>query len=156
MYNYTSVLLKGGWNMIVRYMEINDPRNFKLMARINSQEDFRNLALNFGQWFMDIGGGILSEACIASKAEFLIEILTRNNTYGFKLAAFLSTLPSTQELEQLSQAQMLLLQCTIKQLCLISIDACSEIAAADEVYIANYEGTGKRHKLKKFASDSDT
>lgn len=119
-----------------------------------SQEHFRYLTNNFANWYRQIGKENYAEPNIVSTARNLLKILTANNKNCYKLHAFLAICPPAQDLES-SKDSFIVARLVLEQICLICIDVCSELAAADEVYIVNYNDTGKRHKLKKFANDSE-
>lgn len=130
-------------------MEVNDA-----LSTIDSQEHFRLLTNNFADWYQQIGKKYYAEPCIVSTARDLLEILTANNKNTYKLHAFLAICPSVHDFES-SKDSYIGIRPILEQICLICVDVCSEIAAADEVYVVNYKNTGKRHKLKKHSSDSD-
>lgn len=86
-------------------------------------------------------------ANITAESTLLYGILTENNNYKRIIRAMLSASFTLAAEEHTTTFYI--------NLCIQCLYACSEIAAADEVYAVDHNGTGKRHKLKKSAS-SDT
>lgn len=137
--------------MLIRYAEIlkNSICGYQHYFQ-EKAEIFAKLAAELS--FFEKRGQSLNETIVANitaEVALLYGILAENNSYKHAIRAMLTASFTFTAEERITLHRF------YENLCNQCLYACSEVAAADEVYAINSSGTGKRHKLKKFEKDSD-